>query len=131
MRGDDNMPTSYDIDFHYFAKKAKSRLSGHDERKTSEYNKYTQRANDTYSLILRMATEEETVYNPIARFVGKDLKSVPDSSEKIRTVLETSKYVGEVRQRVRTDLVKKARNNEPVYIDGKEYDPLDLLRKLH
>lgn len=131
MHGDENMPTSYDIDLHYLAKKAKSRLSSHNEVSPNEYNKYIQRANDTYLLILKMVTEEHTVYNPISRFVGKDLKNVPDSSEKIRTVLETSRHVGEIRQRVRSDLIKKARNNETVNVDGKEYDPLDLLRKLH
>ncbi|MDE6275931.1 MAG: hypothetical protein K2M75_05265 [Clostridia bacterium] len=125
------MPTSLDTNLHYLAKKAKSRLSGRNEDKPVEYNKYVQRAKDTYQLILKMATEEQTVYNPISRFVGKDLKNVPDSSEKVRTVLETSRHVDEVKQRVRADLIKKARNNETVVIDGKEYDPLDLLRKLH
>ena len=125
------MPTSYDINLHFLAKKAKNRLTSRNESTTNEYNKYVQKANDTYIKILKMIANDETVYDPIARFVGKDLKSVPDSSEKVRTVLETSNYVNQVKQRVRFDLVKMSRDNELVEIDGKFYDPLDLLRKLH
>lgn len=125
------MPTSIDIDLHFWAKKAKNRLSGHSEDKTNEYNKHLQRENEIYNMILEMATEEQTTYNPISRFLGKDLSKVPDSSEKTRIVLETSRQVETIRQKVKYDLVKMLRRNEYVVIDGKEYDPLDLLRKLH
>ena len=125
------MPTSYDTDLHFLAKKAKNRLVGHNDAKPDEYNKYMKRVNETYMMILRMAIEEQTVYDPIARFVGKDLKSLPNTSEKVRTVLETSSHVSEVKKIVRADLIKKARAGEPVIVDGVEYDPLDILRKLH
>ena len=125
------MPTSIDTTVHFLAKKAKSRLTGRNENTPNEYSKYAQREKETYQMILKMATEEETIYNPISRFVGKDLKSIPDSSEKQRTVLETSRYTDSVRKRVRSDLVKMSRNNEILVIDGKEYDPLDILRRLH
>ena len=124
------MPTSIDTSVHFLAKKAKSRLSGRNENAPNEYNKYVQRERETYQMILKMTTED-TVYNPISRLVGKDLKTIPDSSEKQRTVLEISRYADGIRKRVRRDLVIKARENETVNVDGKEYDPLDLLRKLH
>ena len=125
------MPTSYDTNLHFLAKKAKNRLTGRDEETQTEYNKYINRVKETYMMILRMAIEEQTVYNPISRFVGKDLKTIPDSSEKVRTVLETSSHVSEVKKIVRADMVKKDRNGESVIVDGVEYDPLDILRKLH
>ena len=125
------MPTSYDTNLHFLAKKAKNRLAGRNDSTQSEYNKYMSRVNETYMMILRLAIEEETVYNPISRFVGKDLKTIPDSSEKVRTVLETSSHVSEVKKIVRADLVKKDRKGEPVIVDGVAYDPLDILRKLH
>ena len=124
------MPTSIDTSVHFLAKKAKSRLSGRNENTPNEYNKYVQREKETYQMILKMATED-IIYNPISILVGKDLKTIPDSSEKQRTVLEISRYADGIRKRVRSDLVKKARDNETVIIDGKEYDPLDILRKLH
>lgn len=125
------MPTSYDTNLHFLAKKAKHRLSGRKEKPQSEHNKYVKRVNETYSTILRMSIEEQTVYNPLSVFVGKDLKSIPDSSEKIRTVLETSSHVSEVKKMVRADMLKKVRNGEYVVVDGIEYDPMDILRKLH
>ncbi len=125
------MPTSYDTNLHFLAKKAKHRLAGRDDQSQNVYNKYINRVNETYLMILRMAIEEHTVYNPISIYLGKDLKSVPDSSEKVRTVLETSSYVNDVRKIVKADMVKKVRNGEPVVVDGVEYDPLDILRKLH
>lgn len=125
------MPTSIDTTVHFLAKKAKSRLSGRNENTPNEFNKYVQRDKETYQMILKMATEEETIYNPISRFVGKDLKNIPDSIEKQRTVFEMSRYIEGIRKRVRIDLVKKARENESVVVEGKEYDPLDLLRNLH
>ena len=125
------MPTSYDTNLHFLAKKAKNRLVGRNETTQNEYNKYLTRVNETYMMILRMAIEEQTVYNPISRFVGKDLKTIPDSSEKVRTVLETSSHVSEVKKIVRADMVKKDRNGETVVVDGVEYDPLYILRKLH
>lgn len=125
------MPTSYDTNLHFLAKKAKNRLVSRDEATQNENNKYMVKVRETYMMILRMAIEEQTVYNPISRFVGKDLKTIPDSSEKIRTVLETSSHVSEVKKIVRADLVKKDRSGEPVIVDGVEYNPLDILRKLH
>ena len=129
--GDYAMPTSIDTSVHFLAKKAKSRLSGRVEDTPSEYNKYAQKYEETYQKILKMATEEETVYNPISRFVGKDLKNIPNSSEKVRIVLETGRYIEEIKKRVRADLWKKVRQTEKVVVDDKEYDPMDLLRKLH
>ena len=125
------MPTSYDTNLHFLAKKAKNRLSGREDIEMSDYNKYLARVNETYMMILRMAIEEETVYNPISRFVGKDLKSIPDSSEKVRTVLETSSHVSEVKKIVKADLIKKARMGEPMIFEDVAYDPMDILRKLH
>lgn len=124
------MPTSIDTSVHFLAKKAKSRLTERNENTPKEYNKYVQREKETYQMILKMATED-IIYNPISILVGKDLKTIPDSSEKQRTVLEISRYADGIRKRVRSDLAKKARDNETVVIDGKEYDPLDILRKLH
>ncbi len=94
------MPTSYDTNLHFLAKKAKNRLAGRDEETQSDYNKYMKRVNETYMTILRMTIKEDIVYNPIAIYLGKDLKSLPDSSEKVRTVLETSSYVSEVKKMV-------------------------------
>ena len=125
------MPTSYDTNLHFLAKKAKNRLAGRNETTQTEYTQYMTKVKETYNMILRMAIEEQTIYNPISRFVGKDLKTIPDSSEKVRTVLETSSHVSEVKKIVRADLVKKDRNGEPVIVDGVAYDPLDILRKLH
>ena len=125
------MPTSYDTNLHFLAKKAKNRLAGREDATQTEYNKYLNKVNETYMMILRLAIEEQTVYNPISRFVGKDLKTIPDSSEKVRTVLETSSHVSEVKKMVRADLVKKDRRGEPVIVDGVAYNPLDILRKLH
>ena len=89
------------------------------------------RVNETYMTILRMTIKEDIVYNPIAIYLGKDLKSLPDSSEKVRTVLETSSYVSEVKKMVKADMIKKTRTGEPVIVDGVEYDPSDILRRLH
>ena len=125
------MPTSYDTNLHFMAKKAKNRLTSRGDESQNEYTKYSKKISETYMTILKMAIEEQTVYNPLSIYLGKDLKSIPDSSEKVRTVLETSSYVGEVRKLVRADMLKKVRNGEPVIVDGVEYDPLDILRKLH
>ena len=125
------MPTSYDTNLHFVAKKAKNRLAGRDEETQSDYNKYMKRVNETYMTILRMTIKEDIVYNPIAIYLGKDLKSLPDSSEKVRTVLETSSYVSEVKKMVKADMIKKTRTGEPVIVDGVEYDPSDILRRLH
>ena len=125
------MPTSYDTNLHFMAKKAKNRLTSRGDESQNEYTRYLKRLNETYMKILRMAIEEQTVYNPISIYVGKDLKSIPDSSEKVRTVLETSSFVDEVKKLVRADMNKKIRNSEPVVVDGVEYDPWDILRKLH
>lgn len=125
------MPTSYDTNLHFLAKKAKNRLTSRGDEEQSEYNKYLKRVNETYTTILRMAIDEQTVYNPISIYVGKDLKSIPDSSDKVRTVLETSSHVSEVKKLVKSDMIKKIRAGEMVVIDGIEYDPLDILRKLH
>ncbi|MCI8421221.1 MAG: hypothetical protein K2O86_06240 [Clostridia bacterium] len=125
------MPTSYDTNLHFLAKKAKNRLAGRDEETQSDYNKYMKRVNETYMTILRMTIKEDIVYNPIAIYLGKDLKSLPDSSEKVRTVLETSSYVSEVKKMVKADMIKKTRTGEPVIVDGVEYDPSDILRRLH
>ncbi len=125
------MPTSYDTNLHFLAKKAKNRLAGRDEETQSDYNKYMKRVNETYLTILRMTIKEDIVYNPIAIYLGKDLKSLPDSSEKVRTVLETSSYVSEVKKMVKADMIKKTRTGEPVIVDGVEYDPSDILRRLH
>ena len=125
------MPTSYDTNLHFLAKKAKNRLAGRDEETQSDYNKYMKRVNETYMTILRMTIKEDIVYNPIAIYLGKDLKSLPDSSEKVRTVLETSSYVSEFKKMVKADMIKKTRTGEPVIVDGVEYDPSDILRRLH
>ena len=125
------MPTSYDTNLHFLAKKAKNRLAGRDEETQSDYNKYMKRVNETYMTILRMTIKEDIVYNPIAIYLGKELKSLPDSSEKVRTVLETSSYVSEVKKMVKADMIKKTRTGEPVIVDGVEYDPSDILRRLH
>ena len=125
------MPTSIDTNVHFLAKKAKCRLSGGNKNTPTECSKYEQRDKETYQMILRMLAEEQTVYDPIARVVGKDLASIPDSPEKTRISLETGKYINEIKKRIRCDLIKLARRNETIVIDGKEYDPFDLLRKLH
>ena len=125
------MPTSYDTNLHFMAKKAKNRLTSRGDESQNEYSKYLKRVNETYMTILKMAIEEQIVYNPLAVYLGKDLKSIPDSSEKVRTVLETSSYVDEVRKLVKADMLKKLRAGESVTVDGVEYDPLDILRKLH
>ena len=125
------MPTSIDTNVHFLAKKAKCRLSGYNENIPAECSKYAQRDKETYQMILRMLAEERTVYDPIARVVGKDLTSIPESPEKTRISLETGNYINEIKKRIRSDLIKLTRRNETLVIDGKEYDPFDLLRKLH
>ena len=67
--GDYEMPTSYDTNLHFLAKKAKNRLAGRNDETQSDYSKYMNRVNETYMMILRMAIEEQTVYNPIKHMI--------------------------------------------------------------
>ncbi len=125
------MPTSNDIDLHYLAKKAKSRLSNHNDGKTQESNKYIKKANEDYFKVIRMIAEEETVYNPVARLVGKDLHNIPDSSEKQFAVFQTIQTMVQMRNKFKRELTKASRAHVPFVLDGKEYNPDDLLSKLH
>ena len=92
------MTPSKDFNLHSLAKKAKHRLIGKlDNSQVAYVSKSANQRCEYYCKVVRMLTSTEKVYDPIARLIGKDLSTIPDSSEKQRLVFNTCKEFNYVR----------------------------------
>ena len=121
-----------EFDLHSMAKKAKHRLVGKlDDTQANYISTNAKRNHDDYCKVLKMVLSEETISNPIARFIGKDLSTIPDSSEKQRLVFNAISTLDKLRGDIKIDAYKASRENRRFIVEDKEYDPSDILDKLN
>ena len=87
------MTPSKDFNLHSLAKKAKHRLIGKlDNSQVAYVSKSANQRCEYYCKVVKMLTSTEKVYDPIARLIGKDLSTIPNSSEKQRLAKNSTTY---------------------------------------
>ena len=120
-----------EFNLHSMAKKAKHRLSSnYIDDKQSYVSKSSRMSIDEYNKVLKMLLSPERISNPVARFIGKDLSNIPNSSEKQKLVLDTISRLDALRNHIKIDAYKASRENRSIVVDNNEYDPKDILEKL-
>ena len=125
------METSKDCNLHFLAKKAKSRLAGNFDGVKQKYtSKQTKSFSETYCKVVKIVMSDEKIYDPIARLIGKDLTTIPDSVDKQRMVLCASNDYNAAIKRLRGESVKAVREGKPFVFEGREFEPNDILRKI-
>ncbi|MDE5549636.1 MAG: hypothetical protein K2J13_05240 [Clostridia bacterium] len=125
------MPTSIANNYHFMAKLAKNRMLKDPKNKGS----FKERINsdiDTefYYNVVKISLSAETIYNPISILVGKDLKQVPNSCEKQRTVFQVIKKFDEARALLKKELLLAAREKRNFELRDISVDPMEALCKL-
>lgn len=121
-----------EFNLHSLAKKAKHRLSGNYADEKPSYASQTSRLSiDDYCKVLKMVLSPEPISNPVARFIGKDLSNIPNSSEKQKLVFDTISRLDALRNHIKTDASKASRENRFMVIDNNEYDPNYILERLN
>ncbi|MDE6757745.1 MAG: hypothetical protein K2J89_00535 [Clostridia bacterium] len=124
------MPTSIVADYHFMAKLAKNRMIKEPKSSNSNRNRPTSTDSDFYYTAVKIMTSDEKVYDPISRLVGKDLKQVPNSSDKQRTVFQVINKYHEVRATLKKDLLLAKKENRNFELRDITIDPNEMLKKL-
>ena len=115
------MTPSKDFNLHSLAKKAKHRLIGKlDNSQVAYVSKSANQRSEYYC----------KVYDPIARLIGKDLSTIPNSSEKQRLVFNTCKEFNYVRDKLKSDASKAHREHRQLIVNGIAINPREILDKL-
>ena len=106
------MTPSKDFNLHSLAKKAKHRLIGKlDNSQVAYVSKSANQRCEYYCKVVKMLTSTEKVYDPIARLIGKDLSTIPNSSEKAKDLSSTlCKEFNYVRDKLKSDASKHTEN---------------------
>ena len=124
------MPTSITADCHFMAKLAKNRMI-QESKSTGPYkNRPSSDDVDFYYNAVKILTSNEKVYHPISILVSKDLKQIPNSCEKQRTVFQTINKYNEVRNALKKDLLLAIKENRNFEIRDISIDPVEMLSKL-